>query len=139
MIYKMRGLLGHSSTSATRTETATFAAQAHDVVVLAVRTSQEREPMRKHAAFQECAQLFLDELRHAHAIVRIGGGAQKRRQVLLEHAEQHALLGVAALVYVGMTGGVVETLEMAVGVLGADDCGEHAKRQCGRRAGAASL
>jgi hypothetical protein len=54
--------------------------------------------MRQHAAREEIAELLLHELRQPVAIGMLRRCIQKRLQMLVDHARQHAVLGGAGLI-----------------------------------------
>jgi hypothetical protein len=62
VIYEVRGLLGRAPTATARGKSATLAAQAHDVVVLAVSRSQERKAMHEHSTRHSARRAPLQKL-----------------------------------------------------------------------------
>jgi hypothetical protein len=95
VIGEVRGDVGHALAAAARTEAATFAAERHEALELAVAAAKAREAVGKHAALQEGSQFLFYEPRVAGAILRLCCVAQEGREVLLQDAVQHAGFGIA--------------------------------------------
>lgn len=70
----------------------------------AVGTPQARKTMRQHPARQEGSELLLHELWQGGSVGLTLGGFEEGLEVLVDHAVQHGVLGVARPVVRGSEG-----------------------------------
>jgi len=93
-----RGGLGHASAPAARAEAAALARERNQPLESAVTAAEPCEAMRQDAACEEIPELLLHELRQPVAIAVPRRCIEKRLQMLVDHAIQHAMLGGAGLI-----------------------------------------
>jgi len=101
LVDQARGALGHAPAATARAEAPTLARERHQPLEHAVGAAQAREPVDQHAARQEVAELLLHECGQRGAACVTPGGLEEGFEMLVDHAVQHGVLGVAWPVVAG--------------------------------------
>jgi len=90
--------------TAARAEASPLAGERHEPLERAVGAPQAREAVRQHPAGQEVAELVFHELRQRWAVRVAPGRVEEGLEVLVDHAVQHRVLGIARPVVRGAEG-----------------------------------
>ncbi len=101
---EVRRLRGHPPPAAARAEPAALARERDEPLERAVATPDAREAARQDAAGEELAQLALDEVGEASAVVAKGRLAQELLEVIADDPMQELRLSHARLIAVGRHG-----------------------------------
>jgi hypothetical protein len=104
MVDEARGGLGHAPAATARAEAPALARERHEPLERTLGAAQAREAVGQHPAGQEVSELLLHEFGQWGAIRMTPGRLEEGVEVLLDHAVQHGVLGVAWPVVAGAEG-----------------------------------